>query len=120
MNRVSIAVQPRPYQALIQSGLLERAGNCLEDLFGTDKKLFVVTVPPVRKRWGKKLMDSLAAAGFSAKILAMPDGERYKKMATVEALAEQLVKLGSERSAALVGRAGGIVLDVTGFLAGAL
>ena len=74
MTRVSIAVQPRPYQAMIQSGLLERAGNCLEDLIGTDKKLFVVTVPPVRRHWGKKLMHSLADSGFSAKVLTMPDG----------------------------------------------
>jgi len=117
MTRVSIAVQPRPYQAMIQSGLLERAGNCLEDLIGTDKKLFVVTVPPVRRHWGKKLMHSLADSGFSAKVLTMPDGERYKKMATVEALAEQLVKLGAERGAVLIALGGGVVGDVTGFLA---
>jgi 3-dehydroquinate synthase len=117
MTRISIAVQPRPYQAIIENGLLERAGSCIEDLLGSNKKLFVVTVPPVRKRWGKKLMASLSAAGFSAKILTMPDGERYKKIATVEALAEQLVKLGAERNALLVALGGGVVGDVTGFLA---
>jgi 3-dehydroquinate synthase len=117
MTRVPIAVQPRPYQALIQSGLLERTGNCLEDLFGQKKQVFVVTNPSVRKRWGKKLMSSLAASGFSEKILTMPDGERYKKMATVEALAEQLVKLGAERGAVLVALGGGVVGDITGFLA---
>ncbi len=117
MTRISIAVQPRPYQAIIQNGLLEGAGSCIEDLLGPNKKLFVVTVPPVRKRWGKKLMASLSAAGFSAKILTMPDGERYKRIATVEALAEQLVKLGAERNALLVALGGGVVGDVTGFLA---
>jgi len=80
MTRVSIAVQPRPYQAIIQTGLLAQAGSCLHDLLGANKKLFVVTVPPVRRRWGKKLLASLSTAGFSAKILTMPDGERYKKI----------------------------------------
>src|SRR5882724_10925354 len=117
MTRVSIAVQPRPYQAIIESGLLGKAGSCLQDLLGANKKLFVVTVPPVRRRWGKKLLDSLSSAGFSAKIVTMPDGERYKKIATVEALAEQLVKLGAERNAVLVALGGGVVGDVTGFLA---
>src|SRR5882757_8062487 len=117
MTRVSIAVQPRPYQAIIQTGLLAQAGSCLHDLLGANKKLFVVTVPPVRRRWGKKLLASLSTAGFSAKILTMPDGERHKKMATVEALAEQLVKLGAERNAVLVALGGGVVGDVTGFLA---
>jgi len=117
MTRVSIAVQPHPYQAMIQSGLLGYAGNCLEDLIGKGKKVFVVTNPTVRKRWGKKLVDSLGASGFSAKIITMPDGERYKKIATVEALAEQLVKLGAERSSVLIALGGGVVGDVTGFLA---
>ena len=117
MTRVTIGVQPRPYQAIIESGLLECAGTHLRDLLGDKKKLFVVTVPPVRRRWGKKLTDSLTAAGFSAKIINMQDGERYKKMATVEALAEQLVKSGAERNAVLIALGGGVVGDVTGFLA---
>jgi 3-dehydroquinate synthase len=117
MTRVQIAVQPRPYQAIIQSGLLEQAGTLLRDILGGGRKLFVVTVPPVRRRWGKKLTDSLAAADFSAKVLTMPDGERYKKIATVETLAEQLVKLGADRSAILVALGGGVVGDITGFLA---
>jgi 3-dehydroquinate synthase len=117
MTRVIISVPPRPYQAVIESGLLERAGSSLFDLLGSHKKLFVVTVPPVQRRWGKKLMSSLSAAGFAAKMVSMPDGERYKKMATVEALAEKLVGLGAERNAVLIGLGGGIVTDVTGFLA---
>jgi 3-dehydroquinate synthase len=117
MTRVIIAVQPRPYQAVIENGLLQRAGSSLYDLLGSHKKLFVVTVPPVRRRWGKKLMDSLTTAGFTAKIVTMQDGERYKKMATVEALAEQLAKLGAERNAVLIALGGGVVGDVTGFLA---
>src|SRR5205085_11297580 len=127
MIRVNIALQPRPYDALIENGLLERASDLVSAVFGleardspsklTRARGFIVTVPPVRKRWGKKLMDSLSRAGFAAKIVTMPDGERYKKIATVETLAEQLVKLGAERSAILVALGGGIVGDVTGFLA---
>jgi 3-dehydroquinate synthase len=117
MTRVTIGVPPRPYQAIIESGLLERAGTYLRDLLGDKKKLFVVTVPPVRRRWGKKLTDSLTSASFSAKMINMQDGERYKKMATVEALAEQLVKSGAERDAVLIALGGGVVGDVTGFLA---
>jgi 3-dehydroquinate synthase len=117
MNRVTISVPPRPYQAIIESKLLERAGSVMHDLLGSHKNLFVVTVPPVRSRWGKKLMNSFSAAGFSTKMVTMPDGERYKKMATVETLAEQLVKLGAERNAVLVALGGGVVGDVTGFLA---
>jgi len=47
----------------------------------------------------------------------MPDGERYKRIATVEALAEKLVTLGADRNAAIVAFGGGVVGDVSGFLA---
>ena len=98
MTRVTIALPPRPYDAVIENGLLQRSGETLRDLFSVifsvaagdspakHQRLFVITVPPVRRKWGKKLMASLSAAGFTAKILEMPNGERHKKLATVEKL----------------------------------
>jgi 3-dehydroquinate synthase len=49
--------------------------------------------------------------------MEMPDGERFKRLATLEKLAEGLVKLGADRSAALIALGGGVTCDVTGFLA---
>ena len=59
MIRVTISVTPRPYQAIIESGLLQRSGTHLREILGQRKQLFVVTVPPVRRKWGKMLMASL-------------------------------------------------------------
>jgi 3-dehydroquinate synthase len=129
MSRVSIALPPRPYDAVIENGLLQRSGKTLQDLFqriytatpgdapAKHQQMFVVTVPPVRRKWGKKLMSSLSAAGFSAKILEMPDGERNKKLATVQKLAEQLSDLGADRNSVIVAFGGGVVGDVTGLVA---
>jgi 3-dehydroquinate synthase len=124
---VTIAVQPRLYDAIIKDGLLERAGEQLREILNTarvpssasrdGKPLFVVTVAPVRSRWGKKLMTSLSAAGFKAQFVEMPDGERYKKLATVEMLAEKLTRVGADRSAVIVAFGGGVVGDVAGLLA---
>ena len=47
----------------------------------------------------------------------MPDGERHKALPTVETLAEQLVKLGADRKAAILAFGGGVIGDVTGLLA---
>jgi 3-dehydroquinate synthase len=76
-----------------------------------------VTVPPVRRRWGKKLLTSLSSAGFKARLLEINDGERSKKLATVEALAEKLTRLGADRNAVIVAFGGGVVGDVAGLLA---
>src|SRR5262249_34661620 len=47
----------------------------------------------------------------------MPDGERYKTLATVEQLGGKLVASGADRNAALLAFGGGVVGDVTGLLA---
>ena len=117
MTRVTIAVQPSPYDAIIENGLLERAGEHLREIVGDRLHLFIVTVPPVRRKWGKKLMKSLAAAGFKARLVEMSDGERHKRLATVEQLAEKLTRLGADRNAVIVAFGGGVVGDVAGLLA---
>jgi 3-dehydroquinate synthase len=124
MSRVTIAVPPHSYEAVIEDGLLGRAGEKLREVFKTGSpvlrscgRVFIVTVPPVRRKWGKKLMASLSAAGFTAKIVEMPDGERHKKLATVEKLSEQLSRMGADRDSVLVAFGGGVVGDITGLLA---
>ena len=135
MTRVTITLPPRPYDAVIESGLLQKAGERLREVFGAAgvvagdpstalragsparPRAFVITVPPVRRKWGKKLMASLTAAGFSGQIIEMPDGERHKRLATVEKLSEQLSRMGADRSSIIVALGGGVVGDVTGLLA---
>jgi 3-dehydroquinate synthase len=117
MIRVSIIAPPQAYEALIENGLLASAGERVHKVLGARRQLFVITVAPVRKRWGKKLLASLRAAGFSPQILEMPNGEPHKKLATVEALAEKLVGLGADRNAGIVAFGGGVVGDTVGLLA---
>ena len=117
MPQVTIHVAPRPYQAWIENGLLTRAGSVLSELLPQASRIFVVTVPPVRKRWGAKLVSSLKASGFTPQVIPMPDGEPTKRLATVEALAEKLARLGADRKAVIIALGGGVVGDVTGLLA---
>lgn len=117
MTRVTITVQPCPYDAIIENGLLERAGEHLRRVMGNRQHVFVVTVSPVRRKWGTKLLDSLSAAGFKARVIEMRDGEPAKKLATIEALAEHLTRMGADRDAAVVAFGGGVVGDTAGLLA---
>ena len=117
MTRVRIALPPRPYEAVIETGLLQRAGAYLREVLSDRQRVFVVTVPPVRRKWGRKLMASLSAAGFTPKLVEMRDGERHKKLATVEELSEKLTRLGADRNAVILAFGGGVVGDVAGLLA---
>jgi len=117
MAQVTIHVPPRPYQARIENGLLTRSGALLAELLPQSSKLFVITAAPIRRRWGAKLLSSLTAAGFKPHVLQLPDGEPAKRLATIETLAEKLVRLGADRKAVLIALGGGVVGDVTGLLA---
>lgn len=117
MPQATIHVLPRPYQALIENGLLTRAGSVLSELLPQASRIFVVTVPPVRKRWGSKFLASLKSAGFDPQVIVMPDGEPSKRLATVETMAEKLARLGADRKAVIIALGGGVVGDVGGLLA---
>jgi 3-dehydroquinate synthase len=116
MIRVPVTTPSRSYEVLIGSGSLAHAGESLGNLLA-NRSAFVVTVPPVKKRWAKVLVKSLTAVGVKTTLLEMPDGERAKRLVTLEKLAEQLVKTGADRSTSLIALGGGVVGDVTGFLA---
>jgi 3-dehydroquinate synthase len=89
----------------------------VREAVGRNSPVFVITVPPVRRHWGKLLLRSLAGAGFSAKFVEMSDGERFKRLASVEKLGDDLVKLGADRKAIVIAFGGGVVGDVAGMLA---
>src|SRR5271155_1408231 len=116
MISIPVATPSRSYEVIIGSGLLSRAGESLGKLL-ENRRAFVVTVPPVRRRWAKVLLKSLSAAGIETILIEMPDGERSKRLATLEKLAEKLVKQGADRGVTLIALGGGVVGDVTGFLA---
>ena len=117
MAQVTIHVPPRPYQARIENGLFTRAGALLAELLPQSSRIFVLTVAPVYRRWGPKLLRSLKASGFKPQVLQMPNGEPAKRLETVETLAEKLARLGADRKAVIVALGGGVVGDVGGLLA---
>lgn len=64
------------------------------------------------------LLESFTGDPARVDVIEMQDGERYKTMSTVERLASELVKLNADRNTVLIALGGGVVGDVTGFLAG--
>lgn len=113
---VTVQLAP-PYDVLIAPRLVERAGDLLRERLGRARRCFVVTSPPVRRAWGRKLGAALSAASIDHSWLEMPDGERHKNMTTVARLAARLVKAGADRSSVIVAFGGGVVGDTAAFLA---
>ncbi len=81
---------------------------------GTLPKLFLVTSPEI---WGLWSQQVLASFKTPPTVLFLPAGERHKRMASVESLAQQLALGGADRDSILLALGGGVIGDITGFLA---
>src|SRR6202163_4301817 len=102
----------RGYDAIVERGSVERIAEFLPARAG---KIFVVTTADVWEFHGGRVEQALA--GRPHQVLFFPGGEPRKRMAEVEALAEQMIEGGGDRSSVVVAVGGGIVGDVAGFLA---
>ena len=102
---------------LVERGLLRSAATALRDIVPQDARVFVLTAPPIRKRWAKPLRKSFGKGKRDVEFFVMPDGERAKTLAELEKLAEKMVKAGADRHSVLLALGGGVVGDVGGFLA---
>ncbi|WP_260703831.1 3-dehydroquinate synthase [Edaphobacter flagellatus] len=105
------------YEIMIASGLLKTLRARLKKIKGGKPyRVFIVTSPEIWGLWGKRMLASFAK-NEQPTVLFIPAGERYKRMRTIESLAEQLAEAGADRDALLVAFGGGVVGDMTGFLA---
>jgi 3-dehydroquinate synthase len=102
---------------LIEQGLMRSAATRVRGALPKLRHAVVITAAPIRKHWGKVLLDAFASERLQVDVLEMPDGEQRKTMSTVEKLASGLVKLKADRNTVLIAMGGGVVGDVTGFLA---
>jgi len=107
------------YDVHIGSGLLPSLFPRLRRLTASAKRplrSFVVTSPEIWSLWQQPFLSSFPADSQPS-VLFLPPGERHKRLEQVEALAEQLVAAGADRDSILLAFGGGIVGDLTGFLA---
>lgn len=112
MPSYTVATQQRSYDARIERGVLARAGEFVPAGAGI---VFIVTTSDVWNLHGPALARALD--GRHVEVLLFPGGEKRKRLTEVEALAEQMVARGGDRTSVVVAFGGGIVNDMGGFLA---
>ncbi len=100
------------YSAVVERGIIARVAEHLPPRRG---KAFVVSTEDVWKHQGEALERGLADADYER--IWLPGGEERKRLAQVEAAADELVRRGADRSSFLLAFGGGIVTDMAGFLA---
>ena len=119
MPVIAVNTPSANYDVTIASNLLATLHPRLKKLnakLGSNKPLryFVVTSPEIWALWSKSFLKSFAE---SPTVLFLPSGESHKRMSSVESLAQQLATAGADRDSVLLAFGGGVIGDITGFLA---
>jgi 3-dehydroquinate synthase len=111
MPALEVRTAQRTYSSVIERGILGRVSEFIPRTAG---KLFVVTTRDVWTLHGSEIKGQLKQ---DHKVLFFPGGEPNKRLAALEELANQMAARGADRSSVVIGFGGGIVTDVSGFLA---
>ncbi len=81
------------------------------------KKHIVVTDSKILRLYGNAFLRFLKKDNIDADIISFDEGEKNKNIKTIEFLAEKLLEKNADRTSVLISLGGGVVGDITGFLA---
>lgn len=109
MKELTMNLGERSYSIRIGRGLLPEA----DKYFNFKRKVFIVTDSGVPEEYAK----TVAALAEEAKIVTVPEGEGSKSIEVYGELLSEMVKFGLTRTDCAVAVGGGVVGDLTGFLA---
>ncbi len=112
-NSVSVALGARSYEIRIAPGLLSEPAVLAPHVHGPDALIVSnETVAPL-------YADAARAAlgDRRCEVLALPDGERHKTLATLSTVFDALVAMRANRDTTVVALGGGVVGDMAGFAA---
>jgi 3-dehydroquinate synthase len=116
MEVVNVGLGERSYSIYTGKGLLLECGNRIKNI-ERGGKIVVVTNPLVNRLYGDALKNSLTGSGFIVNFLEIPDGEGYKTIETAVKIYDRLIDLKMERGSPIIALGGGVIGDITGFVA---
>jgi 3-dehydroquinate synthase len=115
--RVPVSLGERSYDIVIGSGLLAEAGAHFRAVL-PKAKACIVTDVNVANRHLPALERALLDAGVTASAVVIPPGESSKSFDVFEQVVDQVIGGRFERGDAVVALGGGVVGDLSGFVAG--
>jgi 3-dehydroquinate synthase len=115
VTAVAIRLRDRKYQALIGSNLLDNVGSRVGEVRGS--RCAIISDTNVAPLFGKRLEKSLTSAGFQPTLVTIPAGEQSKTIEQIAGICDQMTGAGLDRQSFVIGLGGGVVGDVSGFVA---
>ena len=103
-------------QALVEWGGLPHLAETLQ-AFEFSERVFVITDNQVGTLYGQSVQTLLEDAGFQPHIFTLPAGEASKSFQYFQQIIDWLVEQRAERKEGIIALGGGVVGDLSGFVA---
>lgn len=113
VSKITIGLEERSYPIYIGKGLLDQAEYLLPHIKST--QVMIVTNTTVAKLYLQPLKNALR--DFQCDTVILEDGERFKNKDSYFKIIDALCKKNHHRDTTLIGLGGGVVGDITGFVA---
>lgn len=115
LTQLTIGLGERSYPIYITADY-DSIGECLKKA-GIKGKIVVITDSNVGKFQMPAFIKTLGYSGYTAEKYFIEPGERSKNLKTIEEIYRYLIKLKLDRESTLIALGGGVVGDITGFVA---
>ena len=113
MATLTVELGERSYPILIEANLLDHPEVLTTYL--TTNKVVVVTNDVVEPLYFPII--SKALVGYDVSKIVVPDGEQHKNLQSFEIIISKLLEMSAARDTTLIALGGGVVGDLTGFVA---
>jgi len=117
MDIYRVDLGSRSYDIHIEPGCLDDIGAALESLFPVRGRCMVVSNDVVAPLYLERVRQSLAANGWQVSECILPDGEKYKTIASWSTILDALMQARLSRNEPVIALGGGVVGDMAGFAA---
>ena len=104
------------YPALVGSGLVAKAGEEVAKRLRCPR-CAIISDTNIAPLLGDRVKQSLGSSGFRSTLITIPAGEKSKILEQAGAICDQMIDAGLDRQSFIVGLGGGVVGDISGFVA---
>ncbi len=104
------------YPAFVGRGLIAKAGEIARSV--TDRNRCAIIADQTSARlFGDRVSENFSSERFSSQQITIPAGEKSKSLTQIEKICDEMIKAGFDRGSFIVGLGGGVIGDISGFVA---
>ena len=116
VSRAIIFVGRQGYAVLIGADLLREFGGYARKCLPCEN-CAIITDRNVALLFADRVIENLTSAGFHPTLITIPAGEKSKTLERAAAICDRMIAAGLDRESFVVGLGGGMIGDVSGFVA---